>query len=453
MPKLTFCTQSSRAADNVEYSPERLINLYPEGGPQDAKAPLLLRSVLGQEAFADLGIGVLRAMEEINGVIYAVGSGSLFSVSSDGTVSNLGVIDDDPVTTISGNGDNVTIAANGKYYVWDGATLTQPTPGAFSNFGTVTFIDQRTIITERDGARFQWSEVGDPTDLDALDFASNESRNDNTLRVLADRRELWFFGEQSIEIWYNTGQGGADAFTRLNGGALDTGCLAASLSVKFDEGIFFIGDDRIAYITNGLGINQISTGAVEQALSVSVPTHCFYYEDRGHKFFCIRFDDRPAWCFDLATGLWHERSTGVNKGAWEVVDTVKAFGQWYCGTSDGQIREMKRNNVDVGNALRRTAVSRSMYMAGDQFAVSEMEFLARKGESNIGRDAQVMMRVSDDGGRTFSVEDWRSLGDQGDRNIYMVYRALGTYRDFVAEFTITDPADISMYSDLNVRVS
>ena len=451
--RVTFVTQSSRAADNVAFSPERLLNVYPESAPEGAKGVLLLRSQLGTQLVVDLEIGALRAIIELNDIVYAVGSSKLFSINSNGDISELGDVDDDPLTTMSSHGDNITITANGNYYVWDGSALTEPTGGAFPFSGSVTYIDQRSILSQLDGDQFQWTDISNPKSLDPLNFATNESRNDKTLRALADRREVWFFGTQSIEIWYNTGQGGADAFARINGGALDTGCLGTLLSVKMDEGIFFIGDDRIAYITSGLGIRQISTPAVEQALEASIPTHCFYFEDRGHKFFAIRFDDRPAWVFDLATGLWHERSSGVSHGPWDVITTVKAFGVWFAGTSRGQILRMGRFNEDFNGPLRRTAVSRSLYMNGNQFSVSELEFLGRIGESDLGRDAEVMARFSKDGGRTWSLEEKRSLGDIGNRTRYAVYRALGTYRDFSVEFSITDPADISMYSSANVRIS
>lgn len=453
MPKVSFITQSSAMGDNIAFSAERLINLYPEGGPQGAKGALLMRSVLGEESFADLGTNVLRAMATVGGTIYAVGGGSLFSVSSGGTVSNLGDVTDDPITTIDGNGTSVTVTAGGTYYVWDGSTLTEPTGGAFTSEGTVSYLDQRTIITEKGGDQFEWTDLADPTTRQALNFARNESKNDNTLRVLADRRELWFFGEESIEVWFNTGQSGADALERLNGGALETGILAALLSVKLDTGIFFIGDDGVAYMTAGLGIAPVSTPAVNRAIEASTPTHCFYYEDRGHKFCIIRFSDRPAWCYDATTGLWHERSSGINREAWDVVAITKAFGEWYSGTTTGDIYKMKRNNVDVVSALKRVAVSREFSMNGEQFSVAWLEWLGTMGDSDLGRDALLMMRLSKDGGRTWTPEKTISIGDLGDYDIRAVFRALGRYRRFNVEFSITEASEISMYSDAHFEVT
>lgn len=453
MPKVTFASQSSRSADNIAFSPERLLNLYPEFGPEGAKGIMLLRSVLGQTSFANLGTNTLRAMGEVNGVLYAVGGGNLYSISSGGTTSSLGAVSDDTVTTISGNGTNVTVCAGGNYYVWDGATMSEPGSGRFSSEGTVSFMDQYTIISQQSGQEFEWTTLADPATRVASQYATNESANDDTLRVLADRRELWFFGEQSTEVWYNTGQGGVNAFARLNGGALETGVLAANLAVKADAGIFFIGDDKVAYLASGLQLQPISTPAVNQAIDDSTPTHCFYYEDRGHRFFCIRFSDRPAWCYDASTGLWHERSTGVNHGAWEVIATAKAFGKWYHATSTGVIYEASRTNADVSHALRRTAISRNLYLEGNQFTVAELEFLMRLGDHTLGRDATLMLKVSRDGGRTFGSEMTLSAGGLGEFETRVIKRALGRGRQFCVDVSMTDADEITLYSDANVRVT
>ena len=452
MVKITFVTQSSRAADNIGFSPERLINFYPEPGPQGAKGALLLRSVLGQESFASLNVGILRAMEVVNGVIYAVGSGNLYSISSGGVVTEIGAVSDDLVTTISGNGSYVAVACGGNYYVWDGSSLTEPTGGRLSNEGTVSAIDTRTIITQKDGNEFEWTDLADPTSRQPLNYATNGSKNDNTLLVLADRRELWFFGDESTEIYYNTGQGGANAFARINGGALETGILDANLAVKMDAGIFFIADDKTVRITQGMTLAPVSTPAVNLAIKESTPTNCFYYEDMGHKFCVVRFSDRPAWVYDISIGLWHERSTGVAHGAWEVVDTVQIGGDWYAGTNSGEIYKMVRNNADVNHPLKRTAISKSLYMDGNQFSVSEFELLGRVGESNLGRDAKVMLKISRDGGVTWEPERTRSMGDIGDRLQKIIWHGNGRGQEFTVDASITDEAELTLYSDANVKV-
>lgn len=453
MAKVVFATQSSRIADAADYSSERLINVYGEAGPQGAKGPLLLRSVPGRSVFANLANPIMQRMEFIDGKIYAVSGARLWSITKAGDVSNLATVADDEITTISGNGAYVTVCAGGNYYVWDGASITQPGGGRFTNEGTVDHLDHYTLITQRNGDEFEWSALNDPTTRSALNFATNESNNDKTLKVIVSKLYAYFMGEETTEIWYGTGESGADAFVRLSGGALDQGLLSANLVTKTETGLFLIGDDKVAYLNRGGQFVPVSTGTVNEAINSSTPTHCFYYEERGHRFCCIRFSDRPAWVYDMSTGLWHERSSGVDLGAWDVIDTVGAWNDWYCCTVEGVIYKMGRYNTEVTDVLMRRAVSSSIVMDGRQFSVSEVELLGNFGESDIGREARIVFRVSGDGGRTFGPEITRSLGDLGDRNIRVVLRALGRFRDFCIEYTITDVTDINMYSQVNVRLS
>lgn len=451
MPKLPFITQSSRSADDIGYSTARLINVYPEVGPQDGKGPVLLRSVLGRSAFADTSTPVLRAMEYLNGNIYIVTGGRLFSIAEGGNVTNLAAIADDVITTISSNGIYITVVAGGIYYVWDGVTLTTPGSGRISSVGTVGHLDHYTLMTELDGDEHEWTTLADPTSRNSLYFATNEANNDNTLRVITDRLYAWYFGTESTEVWYNTGQSGADALARLSGGAMETGLLAANLLAKTESGLFLIGDDKIAYITVDSQMQPISTPAVNEAIEGETPSHCFYYEDRGHRFCVVRFTNRPAWVYDIATGLWHERSTGVGLGAWDVVSACRAWNKYYCGTTQGVVYLMDRSNTDVTCPLKRYMISSSLDMAGDQFSVAELELLGEYGSSTS--EANIVFRISSDGGRSFGSEITRSAGTQGEYLTRVVLRALGRYRNFVIEVTITDATDINIYSQMNVKVT
>jgi hypothetical protein len=451
MAKLTFFAQSAKDVANEQASGERLLNCYPEQVAAGGRTAFALRSVLGQATFATTGAVLVRAMASVNNQLYAVVGGSLYHIDKNAVVTSLGTIADDVETTISGNGTNVTVCAGGNYYVYDGASVTTPGSGRFSSEGTVGFIDQYTIITEKSGNEFEWTTVAIPGTRNAANFATNEGDNDNILRVHADGPVLIFMGEKSIEMWQNTGASNENAFARLPGGVINQGCLGVNLSTKLDSGVFFVGDDKACYIFRGAGLETVSGPGVVSAIIAETPTHVFYYEDRGHKFACVRFDSRPAWCYDLTTGAWHERGTGT--GAWEVVATVNVYGQWYCGLNTGQIYEMSRTNTDISQALQRKMVSRSIYMAGDQFSVSELECLARVGRSNLGSDATVTLRTSRNNGETWGAQITQSLGDQGDYDTRAVFRALGSYRSFTAELSTADAADITFYSDANVRLT
>ena len=477
-----FVGQSRQDVDNRGADPSRLLNLFRE--PSSDRTRHVLKSVLGTATFAETSGVFMRAMKEVSGTIYAVAGGSLYSVSSTGVVTTLGSVTDSTDTSISGNNGKVTIAAGGNYYVWDGSTLSTPAAGAFSDFGGVEFLGQYTVLTEQGGRRVQWSDAADPTTLGALNFATAESTDDNCVRPVAVSGNLWIFKEQSIEIWYPTG--GTDVFAPLSGGTREIGLKAYRLVSKFPNGAFFVGSDGIVYVTNGSNIQPISTTAVESAIEAGGATQAFYYEDEGHKFCVLRFSNRPAWCYDISTGEWHERGEGVNHDAWPMVATVNAYGNWYAGSDLGSIYKLTRNNVDVSGPLMRRAISRTLFDSGRRFRVNLLELYANMGENSlqasvpvyvtdedglpivdeygyyialgttiaeIPLQAQLWIRVSRDHGNTWGPQKSRNFGTLGDYGNRAVWRNMGRFRFMNVEFSCSAQADLQFYSSSRVELS
>lgn len=451
-----MAAESSRIASDQFLTEERLLNQYPVVAPDGARGKLLFRSVLGLVPYSVVGTVAIRAFETIAGNLFVAASGRLYRMES-GTAVEYGSIVDSDLTTISGNANAITVAAGGTYYVWAGAGLLTPGSGRFTSVGSVAHINGRTIISEMGGDEIEWTAIGDPTDRDALSFSSAETILDEVLRVVVVGSNVWAIGAQSIELFGPTGLDGADAFTRISGGVMRRGCLGALLNVVFDPGdgsgdnLWWIGDDKVPYRGNSISPQPLprSSGVIA-AIEAETPTHCFYYEDQGHKFFCIRFAGRPAWCYDATMGFWHERSTGVEHGPWAVIDTARLDGIWYAATEAGTIYRMARTNADGDLPLRRTTVFRPIDMGGKQFSVSELELVCNAGAGNLGRDMQAMLRVKRDG-RPWSGEMWRSMGSQGEYGTRTVWRMLGSQRLANYEISVTEPADVSMLSDMNVE--
>lgn len=450
MPLVEFVGQSQQDSDNISANTSRLINCYRE--PSGGRTPFTIKSVLGEEAFADIDDVFLRDMEAVSGSIYAACGGSLYNVSSAGGITTLGSITDGETTVASNNG-KVTVAANGDYYVWDGSTLSEPSTGAFSSVGSCTFLGQYTVITEKDGRRFAWSDVADPETFDALNFATKEGRDDDVLRALAINGRLFLFGETSTEIWYLTGQADASAFKRMTGGVIDTGLKSYGLLTEIDQGAFFVGDDNIAYIVDGARPRPLPNIAVQTAIATGNPTRCFFYEDEGHKFCVIRFEDRPAWVFDIATGEWHERAKGVTLGPWDAVASVKLGDSWYIGTDLGGINKLTRRNADVSAPLLRRMISNTLYVDGNRVRLAEMEVFANMGRSDLGRDAECWIRLSRDGGNRWGLEKPRDLGALGEYETRALWRSQGQYRQLTVELNCSEPADVIFHSQARVRLA
>lgn len=442
-----FVGESRQDGDNIAAAPSRLVNLYRE----QVGNRYVLKGVPGQTSFCDVSSILGRAMHFVGGTLYAVGGGALFSVSSAGAATNLGAVADDEGTYMAGYGDNVLVSAGGNYYVYDGSTLSTVTGGAFASVGSVTFVGGYAVMTELDGSRFQWSALQDPATLNGLFFATAEAKDDTLLRAMEHGGNLYLFGKVSTEIWALSGGAGADAFIRLSGGVLDRGLLAAPLVASFGQGLFFVGDDGIAYILGGASIQPVSGRGFETAVAEETPTHCFYYEDEGHKFVVVRFANRPSWVYDISMGEWHERATGNLLAPWAVIGTAKAYGAWR-GINAESIISTFGGNDDLGATILKRAVSSVLEGEEDRFRVARIVARARTGFSSLGRDAQIIARFSGNRGLTWSDPKPRSIGDTGEYGTRAVWRSLGLYRSLTMEISTGDSIDAPIYTDLVVDV-
>lgn len=449
MPVVQFVGQSMLDTDNRAANSSRLINCHREavGG----RSSHVLKSVLGTSAFADIDAAFLRAIAQIEGSMYVVLGGRFYKISSAGVITNIGPVSDSIETTISGNNGLVTIVAGGSYYTWDGATLSQPATGAFSDFGSVTFIGQRTLLTERNGRRFQWSGVADAATLGGLDFATTESRDDSNLRAIPIGGAVWFFKELSIERWYQSGD--TSFLSPISGGTIDTGLKAYGLVSAFPNGAAFVGNDNIVYMASAGGLQPISTVAVETSVSQNDPTHVFYYEDEGHKFCVVRFSDRPAWVYDISMGEWHERAETEDFTAWSAVGCVLAYGAYHIGSITGGIFKLERNSVDGSIPLVRQATGMTLRLDGNRFRVASLEFLGRVGRADLGRPAAMIMQLSKDYGETWSDERTASMGDIGDYSTRMIFRRLGLFRAVTPRVQWADQTDLTIDADATVVIA
>jgi hypothetical protein len=125
------------------------------------------------------------------------------------------------------------------------------------------------------------------------------------------------------------------------------------------------------------------------------------YQVRGHDFFVIRLNDKPAWVYDAATGVWHERSTSPTHKPWEVTATVHHNGVWYAGTQDGQLCTFG-GYQDRGEELRREARSALLTNGGQEFTINTVD-IHLEGSGNL------MMRYAADS-RIYGKERIKQFG-------------------------------------------
>jgi hypothetical protein len=215
------------------------------------------------------------------------------------------------------------VACNGPSYIYNSTTnvFSQITDPDFPGAVTVGYIDGYFVFNEPNSQRLWVTALLDGTSIDALDFASAEGSPDGLVALIVDHREVWLFGTNSAEVWYDAGN--ADfPLQRIQGAYNEIGCIAPYSVAKLDNGIFWLGADArgqgMVYRANGYTGTRVSTHAVEwqiQQYGNITDAVAYTYQQDGHSFYVLIFPSaNTTWVYDVATQSWHERA-GWNNGS------------------------------------------------------------------------------------------------------------------------------------------
>jgi len=322
---------------------------------------------------------------------------------------------------------------------------------AYTSGGTA-----KKVIAQGTG---QWfiSALYDSASIDALQFASAESKPDPLQRAIVVNRELWLFGSQSIEPWQNTGAS-PFPFERVTGAVMDRGTAAFLSPAELTGSVFWLGDDLAVYMATGYSPQRISNFAVEEFLRKAAAddgvsdAFGMTYTQAGHSFYVLTL---PAagytFVYDITTQLWHERWSGtqLTHAKWNVTTLVSWNSVIYAGYTDGQVGILDLDTFDeLGNAIRSAAMTPPLYNDGKRAEVPVLELECELGvglSAGQGSDPQIMVRWSDDGGATFSNQREAALGLMGDRIDRAIVRRMGLFRQREYEFSISDPVKRCFY--------
>lgn len=439
MRKLAPALQYSEGRSKP-WSGAKLVNCFSEKADGDKREDFAIMLIPGLVEFCDTGTDPVRGFHVMGLTGYVVAGETLYSVDSSGTVATVGTIPGTGNVRIADNGTQLAVVSSGAGYVVDGATIATPTH--LPAVSDVAFIDGYFAWTVQGSKRFTITGLNDGMSYDPADIASVEGEPTDIVGLINDHRELQFYKKKSIEIWYNSGA--ADfPFERQGNAFIERGCFSRDSIVKIDNSVHFVGDDRLVYRLEGYSPVRISTHAIEYKLASATTAEAFTYTQEGHKFYCLK-TDVGTFCYDMATGAWHERkSDGL--AYWRVNGSV-TLGS-YILLSDGENGKLYTPNLDVYTEDGAT-ISAEIYLptidSGNRQRVTmyAFEVLCETGvglNSGQGSDPQIMLQYSDDGGRLWSNELWRSMGAIGEYHTRAVWRRLGQFRQRQIKLVMTDP--------------
>ena len=436
----------------------RLVNLYSEPNPEGSKYPFSIYNTAGLVDFCDLGTSkAIQGMQRMGSLLYAVSGNEVFKITSAGVKTSLGSITGtEERVDMSNNGTQMSILnQDGDMWVATSSSVTSVSDSDFPSASSVTFLDGFTLVSTMNSGQFQKSGSYDSTAYDALDFATAEESPDNLVRVFAFNGALWLFGETSFEVYYNSGNA-LFPFEQMAGAVNTTRGLAAKFAVaQEDNGLFFLGDDRIMYRIVGIKPERISDHALEAAITdytTISDAYCFVYDMDGHKMLVLTFpSENKSWEFDIATNLWHERTTLVGNLSkrWRANCHEAFAGKQLVGdNANGKIYYLSPSvYTESGEMIERVAQG-SVVWDDNRPIIYDQVFLdieAGVGLANgQGEDPQVMMRYSDDGAKSWSSEKWRSFGKIGEYKVRPTWRRLSQARQRLFEFKITDPVPVKI---------
>lgn len=459
-----FCGPTYHSESSI-VAIDRAVNLFPEKVEvAGAKSPLALYGTPGTVRFVTLAGGPIRALAEGfeptpgNEWLFALAGPNLYKVSPTGTATLMGVVATEqlPGQIIPINGNLLFILSAGQGYT---ATVTPPAvtpvvlPVGFAR--SVTFLDNFLFISDVSSNQFFNSNVGDPTTWNAANVATKEASPDILQGVFAAFEQLWIFGLETTEIWYDAGLPGVPVQRYPGGGVIEQGTTSYWSVAKVGDTIMWVGrnnrGEAVVWQARGMNPVRVSNHSVEAAINIETgqglsQATAWSYEEGGHFFYVLNSAISPlidiTWVYDLSTGQWHERGTWDGTAfhrtpflfhtmAFFRTVPPTAVGHYVGGgaptdTSGIIYKQSPALFTYDGAAIKRLrlaphlsdGLNRSQY---DRFHI-DLEKIA---------GAPVMdLRYSDDGGVTFGNTHTVTAQDGQKR---MIWRKLGTGRDRVFE--------------------
>lgn len=460
---------SSYVARSVNAADARMVNLFPEIVPEAGKEPAFLNRAPGLQLLNTIGFGPIRglwAFSSSDSTAFVVSGTQLYKIDNSYTATLIGNVSGTGPVSLADNGTQLFIACNGPSYIYNNTTggFGPITDADFPGAVTVAYLDGYFVFNEPNSQLMWVTAFLDGTSIDPTEFQPTAASPDGLVAVVANFREVWAFGTNSIEVWSDTAA--LDfPLERIPGAFNELGCAAPYSIAKMDNSLFWLGRDRrgqgIVYRANGYAGQRVSTHAVEwqiQQYADLTDAVAYTYQQDGHSFYVLIFPTaNTTWVYDAATQAWHERAGFVNgmftrhrSNCQMAFNNKVVVGDFENGniyafdledySDNGSIQKWLRSwrALPTGqNNLKRTA----------QHSL-QLDIEAGTG-LNLGQgsDPELMLRWSDDGGHTWSNEHWTKMGKIGEYYKRVFWRRLGMtlkLRDRVYEVSGTDPVKIAI---------
>ena len=449
-----------KSVDGVELNEENFSVL---DGYRSQKGGTIVRpgskATFSADTASGFGFDALFYWAEKDAVM-AVGKGEIYQLSY---VSNTPVItslsagtpllNQNRPTSVIVDGTNFYACNNSRivYTPLNGTPAYIADPDAPTNATHVDFIDG--YILAIDGSnKFYWSDVNAGTSWNSLSFGTAAGSPDllNSLRVF--NREVYLFGQRSVEIWENAPDG-VVTFSRIPGGFIQSGCSAPYAVFVDENSLYWLDDHRRLVRFAGKSVERLSTKFDRELQSLPVvndATVCKMEID-GYVFFVFNFPSaNRTLAYNQTTDDWSEW------GRWSLADAsysrwignsytyAEKWGLHLIGRRDQLVvshlsKDYPSDDSDVIRLGRTTG--HIDYGTSKTKRSDEFRFRAKRGEGLSSGTPKLMLRYKIDNRDWSNIKEF-SLGNVGEYNLILRDLRRKMFRTIQYEFSATDAVDL-----------
>lgn len=457
---------------------ERCVNWYPEVNESPfGRRKIFLYPTPGYNSVVTLAESPCRGLFALDGRAFAIMSNVLYELTEDtagvitgtsrGTVVNSSDLTPATISSSGDGGNELFITSGDKGYIFNLLTNTL-TEELSSGSDIGAYLDGFFISLDTATSTFQISDLRDGTTWDPTQVAQRLAGSDKWVSMLVSGGVIWLFGSITSEVWYNAGTS-PFPFALIPGAVIQQGILAPRSAVSLGAIPMWLGStkdgDAIVYQAgSGFAAQRISTHALEAEFRSYVDVLGarlddaigWSYQEDGHLFYVLEFPTaQKTWVYDVATTLWHER------GYWNTVDgqfeNIRARYHMYVfdkhlvgDRASGQIYQQSTqfySDVDDANILRiRRAPHPSTGMGNSFYPCLTVLVETGVGVSGSGEASNpvLMLKVSDDGGRTWWQAEDQTIGRIGEYQKLVQWYRLGMAQDRAYEISCSDKVPVRL---------
>lgn len=443
---------------SLPVSAQQLLNMYLDVKPDEALHKTALHGTPGLKLWSTAGSSYNRGMMLMGSYLYVVSGEELYRVDNAGVATYMRKIAGVLPVAMAQDGSRMVIASdNAVYHV-----NTLHDHGQFpdlSDINGATFQDGYILLSKKRSREFYLNDLSAdssptaiPTYNTATEFGVAISKPDDNMTIVNANRTTLVFGKESIERYWNSGN--VDfPFERTPSGVIERGTLSSRSVVSYQGTVAWLGDDKTVYVLNGDVPTPISTAAIDlliQSFSGAESAEGFIYTQDRHTFYVLTFPGSGTVVYDFATGRWHERQT-YGRNEWLARSFAEAFGKKLVGdATNGNIYELDLDTYTDNSTLIQRRMTAPPIGAQNERIITDLFQVDMEGGVGLatgqGVDPQLMLDWSNNGGRQWSNEHWRSAGALGDYTHRAIWRRLGMDRNRIYRLTMTDPVKAAWFT-------